>query len=138
MSKHTQGRWRIGRYPEVIETAGKNDICLDMPNGGIYILAACNSNFMDDARANARRIVACVNACEGLPNEELEDGALPIVTDKLQRQRDELLEFAQEVRCTGDARLACLAMAVIAKATGSSDSPFHTDARSHAEPHSTP
>ena len=33
----------------------------------------------------------------------------------------ELLEFAEEVRRTGDTRLASMAIAVIAKATGGSD-----------------
>ena len=35
----------------------------------------------------------------------------------LKEQRDELLEFAEEVRHTGDTRLSSMAIAVIAKAT---------------------
>lgn len=52
----------------------------------------------DTARINARRIVACVNACAGLSNEFLsvatrDDYAMRLVleADEMRRQRDELL-----------------------------------------------
>lgn len=47
--------------------------------------------------SNARRIVACVNACSGIPLEALENGTARQVRDELQssvrlkKQRDELL-----------------------------------------------
>jgi len=57
--------------------ASAHEICVDLPNGSLYILARCNQNFIEDARANARRIIACVNACEGRTTEELEATARP-------------------------------------------------------------
>lgn len=33
----------------------------------------------EEARANARRIVACVNACEGVPSDELTQGIVLIM-----------------------------------------------------------
>lgn len=41
-------------------------------NGALVI---CQGN-NDQANANARRIVACVNACAGIPTETLEDTKL--------------------------------------------------------------
>jgi hypothetical protein len=55
------------------------------------------------AEANARRIVACVNACEGISTESLESGEARAVRDelanieKLESQRDQLLEFARDI-----------------------------------------
>lgn len=75
--KHTKEPWRLGRftgpasYEEVRETVGNMDVVVDTDIGP-YVLAACNANFPDDARANARRIVACVNACEGISDEALD------------------------------------------------------------------
>ncbi|CAJ1837352.1 MULTISPECIES: hypothetical protein [Aeromonas] len=49
-----------------------------------------------DTKDNARRIVACVNACRGLPTDELEQKGLvaAVGTQLLEadQQRDELLE----------------------------------------------
>ncbi len=54
----------------------------------------------DFTEANARRIVACVNACAGIPNEQLERGlpAMNALVDRidgkiatLTKQRDDLL-----------------------------------------------
>jgi hypothetical protein len=50
-----------------------------------------------ESKANARRIVACVNACKGIKTESLEMEVLSWITDEtgenpLQRERDELLE----------------------------------------------
>jgi hypothetical protein len=40
------------------------------------------------------------------------------VVRKLEKQRDELLEFTQEVRRSGDTRIASMAIAAITKAEG--------------------
>ena len=63
-------------------------------NGGYTLADMC----CDDQEANARRIVACVNACAGLSNEFLsvatrDDYAMRLVleADEMRRQRDELL-----------------------------------------------
>lgn len=82
MSKHTKEPWRLGRftgpasYEEVREMCGAMDVVADTDNGP-YVLAGCNINFPDDARANASRIVACVNACAGISDEALESWMNP-------------------------------------------------------------
>ena len=57
----------------------------------------------DTARINARRIIACVNACEGIPTYQLtgEDGnpvILGDMIDLLRNQRDTLLPICEELR----------------------------------------
>ena len=107
-TEHTPEPWRIGRftgpgsYEKVRETCGAMDVVVDTDSGP-YVLAGCNINFPDDAKANARRIVACVNACAGIPTEALEDGSARAERDALRemtggtfyeikKQRDELLD----------------------------------------------
>ncbi len=55
----------------------------------------------DEAMANARRIVACVNACRGLSTDELEQHGLvsAVGTElaELEQQRDELLASLQRL-----------------------------------------
>ena len=49
---------------------------------------------MDEGRANARRIVACVNACAGVSNGELAMTTMSVVLARMneaEQQRDELL-----------------------------------------------
>lgn len=56
------------------------------------------------AKANARRIVACVNACAGIPSDLLEafrtGGALKVLATNLEiaRERDELAEALRLLR----------------------------------------
>ena len=57
----------------------------------------------DTARINARRIIACVNACEGIPTYQLtgEDGnpvILGDMIDLLRNHRDTLLSICEELR----------------------------------------
>jgi hypothetical protein len=79
--RHTPEPWRLGKlsnirdYDKVLETVGPHQIVVDNEFGP-YVLADCNMNFKDDAIANARRIVACVNACAGLDTELLENIAM--------------------------------------------------------------
>ena len=80
------------------------------------------------AIANARRIVACVNACEGISTDELEEiastgGMLGPREDvaRIAKQRDELLEALEEMVRTFDKNHAPaldVARAAILKATG--------------------
>lgn len=88
--KHTQGR---------LEVVDSRRISIVLPNeiGGGFdshcVALAFNTDGRLDADANARRLVACWNACEGAKTEDLE--ALgpqfiePVI--KLIDQRDELL-----------------------------------------------
>lgn len=57
----------------------------------------------DTSVANARRIVACVNACAGIPTERLEamhrgPADLMPMYARLEQQRDELLTICEELQ----------------------------------------
>ena len=54
----------------------------------------------NEMKANARRIVACVNACAGIPTTRLENGAADILafSMELKNQRDELLAASKNLR----------------------------------------
>ncbi len=68
--QHTPEPWKIGDgKPPFASWAGQ---ILGQHSDGEFILATCNQNYPEDAKANARRIVACVNACRGIPTEDLE------------------------------------------------------------------
>ena len=119
---HTKEPWRLGRftgpasYEAVREIVGAIDIVVDTETG-VYVLAQCNNNFPEDAKANARRIAACVNACAGIETHELElmTGRMSIASQikacdaiyataeakatrrsKFARQRDELLAAIEQ------------------------------------------
>lgn len=77
---HTQGNLSIGRHGEVTTQAGDMLLLRGVALGG-------GSSHYDLCKTNARRLVACWNACDGISTEELEDGAI----QKLREQRDELL-----------------------------------------------
>lgn len=60
-----------------------------------------DKHFSDEQRENARRIVACVNACRGLPTDELEQKGLvaAVGTQLLEADqlRDELLAALEKL-----------------------------------------
>lgn len=108
---HTKEPWRLGKlthprdYETVRETVGPHDVVVDTDDG-VYVLASCNYNFPQDALANARRIVACVNACAGISTENLEDN-IPVKElarryNETIRQRDELLAAAEVIEINSD------------------------------------
>lgn len=76
------------------------------------------------AHANARRIVACVNACAGVSTENLEDNApvleLALRYNAVIKQRDDLLALMIEILPLidhhGDARVSDRIRAAIANA----------------------
>lgn len=115
-NKNTPEPWRIGRlehprdYEVVRETVGPHEVVVDTDEG-VYVLAGCNYNFPQDALANARRIVACVNACAGINTEALEHRVhlLKAEDDQiatLTKQRDELLSALERIAAgPGDNRL---------------------------------
>ncbi|WP_323063509.1 hypothetical protein [Aeromonas jandaei] len=49
-----------------------------------------DKHFSDEQRENARRIVACVNACSGLPTDELEQKGLVAAVGTQLLEADEL------------------------------------------------
>lgn len=78
---HTPGKLSIGIYGEV-NTAD--------PGERLRLSGVALSTGYDPSRLgehNARRLVACWNACDGIITEELEAGAI----QKLREQHDELL-----------------------------------------------
>lgn len=66
--------------------------------------------------ANARRIVACVNACAGVSTAALEDGCQPALAGtRMQRQRDELAEALRKIESSGVCNCRAIAHAALAK-----------------------
>lgn len=127
MSKHTKEPWN-----------GKPlNVCfVEFEKLGIAVTIPQYSD--EEAKANARRIVACVNACKGLDTEGLERNGLVSAVGYeligLTKQRDELLAAANAVMewweehqydCDGDCNrysddpeFVVLAREAIAKAKG--------------------
>lgn len=90
-TEHTPEPWRveIGEQPETIAL-----LC----TSGFAHFELVSDSPLGDISADARRIVACVNACAGIPTDDLEHGdiakALKIFaldSATFRRQRDELL-----------------------------------------------
>lgn len=103
-SKHTAEPWKTGT-----STAGKSVIFLagDEPANTL----GHEENWIDcNTEANARRIVACVNACDGISTEYLETTGLPefagktLCTDMVQAELDAMTKqrdgFATKVADT--------------------------------------
>lgn len=72
---------------------GKRSVTIRAGKTGLISIASVSANV--DREANARRIVACVNVCVGLPTEALEKlfaakSGKPIDYVRLKQQRDEL------------------------------------------------
>jgi hypothetical protein len=117
MTNHTQEPWSCA-------TEHADGAC-------VYVTSAERSVFTDEvaviyagqslevARADARRIVACVNACAGIPTEALESGALAEVAQSID-DAIHCLERLPDVE--GAYRVTCLkqlrdALAKLRKAT---------------------
>lgn len=68
MDEHSREPWRVGKHSFIVDNSGANPLSSadDVRLYGGYLVA--ESVFLNDAR----RIVACVNACEGIPTDELE------------------------------------------------------------------
>ena len=68
MSEHTKGPWAVN-FTKFSEVRAEN---------GAVIARCVKLTSLTNLEANARRIVACVNACEGVGTKHLENN-LPIV-----------------------------------------------------------
>jgi len=122
-NKHTPEPWRveIGEQPESIAL-----LC----TSGLAHFEIVSDSQLGDIHADARRIVACVNACAGMTTEQLDNicmisgsilgrfGELMYYLGQFEKQRDELLAVAEEVRRSGDTRLASMAIAAISSVKG--------------------
>lgn len=92
-AKHTRGRMVVNPIQlDQIATA-------DASKGIAHVTHFGHS--VDTVIANARRLAACWNACEGISAEHLEDDAVhKLIRDRdlLLAQRDELLEAAKQMQ----------------------------------------
>ena len=84
--KHTPEPWDIG------VSADNGLPCVDKVGSVFVEICECwgevdDKEETEQSQANARRIVACINACAGIPTEDLEDAA----GEETQWQRLELL-----------------------------------------------
>lgn len=89
MSEHTKGLLALFRNGKSVGSADGTGVCEVWPRD--------ENGFPDgEGRANARRIVACWNACHGLPTDELEQKGLACAFGTqlllLEQHRDTLLE----------------------------------------------
>ena len=89
MSEHTKGLLALFRNGQSVGSADGTGVCEVWPRD--------ENGFPDgEGRANARRIVACWNACHGLPTDELEQKGLMCAVGTqlllLEQHRDTLIE----------------------------------------------
>ncbi|WP_323950290.1 hypothetical protein [Aeromonas veronii] len=107
MKQHTNEPWNAVEVDNDSEAFVK--VC--HKNGGTIAklwIDVDDSGFSDEQRENARRIVACVNACRGLPTDELEQKGLVAAVgtqllaadDRAEGQEREIRKLA---RTTADA-----------------------------------
>lgn len=96
---HTQEPWKF------LEQGDADEYCIVTEDGLKWVIAfRINGEMMPDMqRANARRIVACVNACAEISTETLESaGKFPLTKSSLngylhmKAQRNELLEALRD------------------------------------------
>ena len=128
MSDFTPTPWRIDEYRNFVTPDGPLYL------GGVTTPLTLNED-MRKGWENARRIVACVNACEGIGTDQLESWicmSRPILqsmkelkaeADREAKQRDCLLNALREMLVTAesvnwDETFLESARAAIAKATG--------------------
>lgn len=96
MSKHTKEPWCLlpGDLIFVSKVGGAGYIAKMMPLDAPRDRKGLPTDISDEMCANARRIVACVNACAGVSNGELAMTTMSVVLARMneaEQQRDELL-----------------------------------------------
>lgn len=101
MSKHTPEPWKLCRNDQSVGDARGYAVCDVWPRGDDQLAS-------EEGEDNARRIVECVNACRGLPTDELEQKGLVAAVgtqllaadDRAEGQEREIRKLA---RTTADA-----------------------------------
>lgn len=78
--KHTGGKWAVRVYNE-------KERCVDITVQGQEHICDLNP-LRQDAVINAERIVACVNALNGISNESLSSGVVGEMVELLEQMRD--------------------------------------------------
>ena len=100
-SKHTPEPWEFG-YGQTREFGMCLGIGLNSaPDWHVVAVVSPADSVNHADEANARRIVACVNACAGIETGHLEKYGLPDFAQKisdLREQRDELLAALERCR----------------------------------------
>ena len=126
MSTHTQGRLRVTHNSWEVSTLHCDGIAVARVHIDSDVDERTQQHLESVKEANARRLVACWNACDGIPTDMLEampfgPAALVPMYARLEAQRDELLAFAQEWlerQGTDENYMTAKARAAIAKAIG--------------------
>ena len=133
-AQHTKGRLKLGRVSHSEQSAEidaeSNTAWMDAyPWEGLAECRGCEENKTRGAsvmEANARRLVACWNACEGISTTEVEaaarSGSIAYALERLIIQRDDLLGALKEIAAAGIGSVAPgfadIARAAIAKVEG--------------------
>lgn len=81
---HTPGPWHISQYGQVCAPGSDEAIRVW---GGVSVPSGSHPA-VDESKANAARIVACVNACEGLTESQLQLNADAIRSNIAKRAED--------------------------------------------------
>lgn len=105
-NKHTPEPWRIELVNHALGDTGDYEGVVEIRAGDAKRPMIEIWSDSDEAEANARRIVACVNACAGSQTDALEEmqrrgltfGQLAFLHARLQQQRDELLAALEKAR----------------------------------------
>lgn len=106
--KHTPGPWRADGH----EVWGTRSMRFNLTTCGTPMIATvCKHEDAEsfDYEANARRIVACVNACDGYTEAELSHGrVIPLHRySSIVSQRDDLMLALRELLDSMDANGSC-------------------------------
>jgi hypothetical protein len=121
LSKHTPGPLRVimnGAYfsawAEVVQE------CTDPETGETWLRELCSTATTHTSSPDGQLIDGPFGTIVEFPDRfALTDDGLELIANAhLWAAAPELLDFAEEVRRTGDTRLASMAIALIAKATG--------------------
>jgi hypothetical protein len=91
MSEHTKEPWSINEWPQPDST-----IAIGAVGTPLICRVIFRNVSINEQKANARRIVACVNACAGIPTIDLEVDNPTLLT--MLKERAELIRQLDELR----------------------------------------
>ena len=91
MSAHTKGKLELEDRDErlLLWADGSHDYVAELSTAADGADEDAQSAYEDEQRENARRLVACWNACDGISTEALEAGALLAVLPRAEHSVDE-------------------------------------------------
>jgi len=107
MSEHTKEPWAsyVAEFDGVECVAVAKDCKIYGETSAAICVITETSKMNQEDIANARRIVACVNACAGISTEELERGVIKESMDMVDRLSREITALATD--CAGQNCHAC-------------------------------